>query len=162
VTILYRRSRAEMPASDEEINEALDEGVKIEFLRAPVAVLTENGHVRGLRLTKMELGAPDESGRRRPLPVAGSEYEVAFDTVIPALGQVADLSFLGAEVKAERGRIVTDEKTATTHPPIFAGGDVATGFGTVTAAVGSGKRAALAIDCFLRGVARPPWCASRT
>ena len=155
VTILYRRSRAEMPASDEEVDEALDEGVKIEFLRAPVALLTENGHVRGLRLTKMELGAPDESGRRRPLPVAGSEYEVAFDTVIPALGQVADLSFLGAEVKAERGRIVTDEKTATTRPPIFAGGDVATGFGTVTAAVGSGKRAALAIDCFLRGVARP-------
>ena len=155
VTIFYRRSRAEMPAIDEEVNEALDEGVRIEFLRAPVAVLTEDGRVRGLRLTEMELGAPDESGRRRPLPVAGSEYEVAFDTVIPALGQVADLSFLGAEVKAERGRIVTDEKTATTRPPIFAGGDVATGFGTVTAAVGSGKRAALAIDCFLRGVARP-------
>ena len=154
VTIFYRRSRAEMPAIDEEVNEALDEGVRIEFLRAPVAVLTENGHVRGLRLTEMELGAPDESGRRRPLPVAGSEYEVAFDTVIPALGQVADLSFLDAEVKSERGRIITDEKAATTRPPIFAGGDVATGFGTVTAAVGSGKRAALAIDCFLRGVER--------
>jgi len=153
VTIFYRRSRAEMPAIDEEVNEALDEGVRIEFLRAPVAVLTENGHVRGLRLTEMELGAPDESGRRRPLPVAGSEYEVACDTVIPALGQVADLSFLDAEVKSERGRIITDEKAATTRPPIFAGGDVATGFGTVTAAVGSGKRAALAIDCFLRGVA---------
>jgi len=154
VTIFYRRSRAEMPAIDEEVNEALDEGVRIEFLRAPVAVLTENGHVRGLRLTEMELGAPDESGRRRPMPVAGSEYDVACDTVIPALGQVADLSFLDAEVKSERGRIITDEKAATTRPPIFAGGDVATGFGTVTAAVGSGKRAALAIDCFLRGVER--------
>ncbi|RLC70888.1 MAG: glutamate synthase [Chloroflexi bacterium] len=154
VTIFYRRSRAEMPAIDEEVNEALDEGVRIEFLRAPVAVLTEDGHVRGLRLTEMELGAPDESGRRRPLPVAGSEYDVACDTVIPALGQVADLSFLDAEVKSERGRIITDEKAATTRPPIFAGGDVATGFGTVTAAVGSGKRAALAIDCFLRGVER--------
>lgn len=154
VTIFYRRSRAEMPAIDEEVNEALDEGVRIEFLRAPVAVLTEDGRVRGLRLTEMELGAPDESGRRRPLPVAGSEYEVACDTVIPALGQVADLSFLDAEVKSERGRIITDEKAATTRPPIFAGGDVATGFGTVTAAVGSGKRAALAIDCFLRGVER--------
>ena len=154
VTIFYRRSRAEMPAIDEEVNEALDEGVRIEFLRAPVAVLTEDGRVRGLRLTEMELGAPDESGRRRPLPVAGSEYDVACDTVIPALGQVADLSFLDAEVKSERGRIITDEKAATTRPPIFAGGDVATGFGTVTAAVGSGKRAALAIDCFLRGVER--------
>jgi NADPH-dependent glutamate synthase beta subunit-like oxidoreductase len=154
VTILYRRSRTEMPASDEEVDEALDEGVKMEFLRAPVAVLTENGRVQGLRLTEMELGAPDESGRRRPLPVAGSEYEVAFDTVIPALGQVADLSFLDEQVKAQRGRIVTDEKAATACPPIFAGGDVATGLGTVTAAVGSGKRAALAIDCFLRGVER--------
>jgi NADPH-dependent glutamate synthase beta subunit-like oxidoreductase len=154
VTILYRRSRAEMPAIDEEVNEALDEGVQIEFLRAPVAVLTEDGRVRGLRLTKIELGAPDESGRRHPVPVAGSEYEVAFDTVIPALGQIADLPFLGAEVSTERGRIVTDEKAVTTCPPIFAGGDVVTGFGTVTAAVGSGKRAALAIDCFLRSVAR--------
>lgn len=155
VTILYRRSRAEMPAIDEEVNETLDEGVKIEFLCAPVAVLTVNGRVRGLRLTRMELGMPDASGRRRPVPVAGSEYELEFDTVIPALGQVADLSFLSAEVQTERGRIITDEKTATTRPPIFAGGDAATGFGTVTAAVGSGKRAALAIDCFLRGVERP-------
>ncbi len=155
VTILYRRSRAEMPAIDEEVNETLDEGVKIEFLCAPVAVLTENGRVRGLRLTRMELGAPDASGRRRPLPVAGSEYELEFDTVIPALGQVTDLSFLRAEVQTERGRIVTDERAATACPPIFAGGDAVTAFGTVTAAVGSGKRAALAIDCFLRGVERP-------
>ncbi len=154
VTILYRRSRSEMPAIDEEVNETLDEGVKIEFLCAPVAVLTVNGRVRGLRLTRMELGAPDASGRRRPVPVAGSEYEVEFDTVIPALGQIADLSFLPAGVQSERGRIVTDDRTATTRPPTFAGGDVATGFGTVTAAVGSGKRAALAIDCFLRGVER--------
>ncbi|MCR4407295.1 MAG: NAD(P)-binding protein [Anaerolineae bacterium] len=155
VTILYRRSRAEMPAIDEEVHETLDEGVKIEFLRAPVAVLTANGRVRGLRLTRIELGAPDASGRRRPVPVAGSEYELEFDTVIPALGQVADLTFLSAEVQTERGRIITDEKTATTRLPIFAGGDAATGFGTVTAAVGSGKRAALAIDSFLRGVERP-------
>ncbi|MDY7040913.1 MAG: NAD(P)-binding protein [Chloroflexota bacterium] len=155
VTIFYRRSRAEMPAIDEEVDEALDEGVKIEFLRMPVAVLTGKGRVRGLRLAEMELGAPDESGRRRPVPVAGSEYEVELDTVIPALGQVADLSFLDAEVKSDRGRILTDERATTSCPPIFAGGDVTTGFGTVTAAVGSGKRAALAIDCFLRGVARP-------
>jgi 2-oxoacid:acceptor oxidoreductase delta subunit (pyruvate/2-ketoisovalerate family) len=151
VSILYRRSRHEMPAIEEEIEEALEEGVKIEYLVAPVEVLTEKGKVSGLKCTRMELGEPDESGRRRPIPVPGSEYNIAVDTVIPALGQVADLSFLGKDIKAERGRIVIDDSGATTCPPIFAGGDVATSYGTVTHAVGSGKRAALAIDRLLRG-----------
>lgn len=151
VSILYRRSRHEMPASDEEIEEALEEGVQIEYLIAPVEVLTEKGKVSGLKCTKMKLGEPDESGRRRPIPVAGSEHTIEVHTVIPALGQVADLSFLGGDIKAERERIVIDESGATTCLPIFAGGDVATGYGTVTHAVGSGKRAALAIDRLLRG-----------
>ncbi len=151
VSILYRRSRHEMPASDEEIEEALEEGVKIEYLVAPVEVLAKEGKVSGLKCTRMELGEPDESGRRRPIPVPGSEHTIEVDTVIPALGQVADLSFLGTDIQAERGRIVIDDTGATTCLPIFAGGDVATGYGTVTHAVGSGKRAALAIDRLLRG-----------
>jgi 2-oxoacid:acceptor oxidoreductase delta subunit (pyruvate/2-ketoisovalerate family) len=151
VSILYRRSRHEMPAIDEEIEEALEEGVQIEYLVAPVEVLTEKGKVSGLKCTKMGLGEPDESGRRRPIPIPGSEYTIQVDTVIPALGQVADLSFLGEEVRAERGRIVIEDSGATTCLPLFAGGDVATGYGTVTHAVGSGKRAALAIDHLLQG-----------
>jgi 2-oxoacid:acceptor oxidoreductase delta subunit (pyruvate/2-ketoisovalerate family) len=142
-----------MPASDEEIEEALEEGIQIEYLVAPVEVLTEKDKVSGLKCTRMELGEPDESGRRRPIPVAGSEHTIEVDTVIPALGQVADLSFLEKDVKAERGRIVIDDTGVTTCLPIFAGGDVATGSGTVTHAVGSGKRAALAIDRLLRGEA---------
>jgi NADPH-dependent glutamate synthase beta subunit-like oxidoreductase len=151
VYILYRRSRHEMPASDEEIEEALEEGIKIEYLVTPVEVLVKEGKVSGLKCTKMELGEPDESGRRRPIPVPDSESTIEVDTVIPALGQVADLSFLGKDIKAERARIVIDDSGITTCPPIFAGGDVATGYGTVTHAVGSGKRAALAIDRLLRG-----------
>jgi NADPH-dependent glutamate synthase beta subunit-like oxidoreductase len=153
VSILYRRSRYEMPAIDEEIEEAVEEGVQIEYLVAPVEVLIGEGKVSGLKCTKMRLGEPDESGRRRPMPVAGSEHTIEVDTVIPALGQVADLSFLGKEVKAEGGRIVIEDSGATTCWPLFAGGDVATGYGTVTHAVGSGKRAALAIDRLLRGEA---------
>jgi 2-oxoacid:acceptor oxidoreductase delta subunit (pyruvate/2-ketoisovalerate family) len=151
VSILYRRSRHEMPAIDEEIEEALEEGIQIEYLVAPVEVLTKKGKVSGLKCTRMELGEPDESGRRRPIPVPGSEHAVEVDTVIPALGQVADLSFLRKDIKAEREHIVIEDSGATTRSPIFAGGDVATGYGTVTHAVGSGKRAALAIDRLLRG-----------
>jgi len=161
VTIFYRRSRAEMPAIAEEIEEALAEGVEIRYLTAPVEMLTENGRVKSMRCVKMELGAPDESGRRRPMPITGSEYNIEVDTVISALGQEADFSFLEAggwraevgnwRLEVERGRIVTDEAGLTTREGVFAGGDVATPFGTVTHAVGSGKRAALAIDKYLRG-----------
>lgn len=154
VKILYRRSRAEMPAIAEEIEEALAEGVEIRYLTAPIELLTENGQVTGLKCVKMELGEPDESGRRRPMPIAGPEYTIEVDTVIPALGQRADLAFLEAEswkLEVERGRVVINEAGATVRPAIFAGGDVATPFGTVTHAVGSGKRAALAIDKYLRG-----------
>ncbi len=153
VTILYRRSRAEMPAIAEEIEEALEEGVKIRYLTAPVALLTENDVV-GLKCVKMELGAPDESGRRRPLPIAGSEFTVETDTVIPAIAQEADTAFLETgswKLEIERGRITISEAGATTLPGVFAGGDIATPFGTVAHAVGSGKRAALAIDKYLRG-----------
>lgn len=153
VSILYRRSRQEMPASDAEIEEALEEGIQIEYLVAPVEVLTQKGQVSGLKCVKMQLGEPDESGRRRPIPVPGSEYTIRVDTVIPALGQVADLSFLEKDIQSAGGSIVIDDSGATNRLPIFAGGDAATGYGTVTHAVGSGKRAALAIDRLLRGEA---------
>jgi len=143
-----------MPAIAEEIEEALDEGIKIRYLTAPVELLVENGQVTGLRCVKMELGMPDESGRRRPLPIAGSECTIEADTVIPAIAQEADTAFLETgswKLEIERGRITISEAGATTLPGVFAGGDIATPFGTVAHAVGSGKRAALAIAKYLRG-----------
>jgi len=156
-TILYRRSRAEMPAIAEEIEEALAEGVKIRYLATPVELLTKGGRVTGLKCVKMELGQPDESGRRRPIPVAGSEFTVEADSVIPAVAQEMEVGgwrpalSLAEGLEVERGRIVVNEAGETTVPAIFAGGDAATPFGTVAHAVGSGKRAALAIDKYLRG-----------
>jgi NADPH-dependent glutamate synthase beta subunit-like oxidoreductase len=152
VTILYRRTREEMPANDEEIEEALDEGIKIEYLVAPIEIRTQNGLVVEIRLQRMQLGEPDKSGRRRPVPISGSEFTMPCDTVIPALGQSADLKFLGETIKHESSRIFINEADQTSDQKVFAGGDVATGFGTVTHAVGSGKRAALAIDRYLRNV----------
>ena len=165
VTILYRRSRAEMPAIAEEVEEALAEGIGIRYLVAPTRILAEDGRVSKLECIKMRLGEPDESGRRRPIPVEGSEFIFEVDTVIPAIAQEADISFLEAggwrlevgswKLEVERGRIVIDAAGATTGPGIFAGGDVATPFGTVAHAIGSGKRAALAIDRYLRGEELP-------
>ncbi|MBL7184258.1 MAG: FAD-dependent oxidoreductase [Anaerolineae bacterium] len=156
VTILYRRSRAEMPAIAEEIEEALAEGISIRYLAAPTRILTEDGHVSKLECIEMRLGEPDESGRRRPIPIEGSEFTIEVDTVIPAIAQELENGSWKLEVgswrlEVEQGRIVINEAGATTVPAIFAGGDVATPFGTVAHAVGSGKRAALAIDKYLRG-----------
>jgi 2-oxoacid:acceptor oxidoreductase delta subunit (pyruvate/2-ketoisovalerate family) len=151
VSILYRRSRHEMPAIAEEVEETEQEGIQIEFLTAPLEVLTAAGRVSGLKCARMHLGAPDERGRRRPEAVPGSEYTIEVDTVISALGQESDLSFLGADMQARNGLIVINEAGATSRPAAFAGGDAATGLGTVAYAIGSGKRAALAIDKHLRG-----------
>ncbi len=152
VTIYYRRTRDEMPAIPAEIEETEEEGIRIEFLTAPVEVIATNGRVTGMRLIRMRLEEPDASGRPRPVPIPGSEYTVEVDYVIPAVGQEADLTFLDGieELRVERGRIKADLSTLAASR-IFAGGDIATGFGTVTHAIGSGKRAALAIDRFLRG-----------
>ncbi len=155
VTVLYRRSCQEMPAIPEEVDEALEEGVDIQFLVAPVEVLVRDGRAAGLRCVRMRLGEPDESGRPRPIPIEGSEFTVEADTIIPAIGQEADLSFLDGQVEVERGRILIDLAGATSRPGIFAGGDVATPFGTVAHAIGSGKRAAMAIDRYLRGEEPP-------
>ena len=155
VNILYRRSRAEMPASDEEVAEAEHEGARFLYLTNPVRILG-NPHVTAVECIRMELGPPDESGRRRPLPVPGSEFIMEADSVIMAIGLTPDLSFLQEEDGVQltrQGNIAIDPKTmATTAPGIFAGGDVAAaGPRIIIQAVADGLRAARAIDDYLQG-----------
>ncbi|MDY6892567.1 MAG: FAD-dependent oxidoreductase [Chloroflexota bacterium] len=155
VSIIYRRSRQEMPASEEEIDAAEEENIDIQYLVAPVEVVSSNNKVKALKCTKMELGEPDASGRRRPVPVAGSEFDIELDMIIPAIGQVSDLSFLGDGSGVEttkRNTIAADAETlATTRPGVFTGGDAMTGPDIAIAAVAAGKRAAASIDNYLRG-----------
>jgi heterodisulfide reductase subunit A-like polyferredoxin len=155
VFILYRRSRAEMPASPEEIEEAIEEGVKMKFLAAPVRILGEDGKVTGIECLRMELGAPDGSGRRRPVPVAGSEFTIAVDAIVPAIGQAADLSFVpkASDMAISKWNTfdVDPVTFATSVPGVFAGGDDVTGPATVVQAVYAGKEAAASIDRFLKG-----------
>jgi len=156
VTIFYRRSRKEMPARMEEVEEAEEEGVKIEYLVTPTRFIGKNGKVAGMECIRMKLGAPDETGRPRPIPIEGSEFTVDADTVILAIGQSSELDFLeGSGVETQRGRIVTDSQGMTTQSGIFAGGDAVTGPATVAEAVGMGRRAAIAIDRYLRGEPLP-------
>ncbi|MDW7761700.1 MAG: FAD-dependent oxidoreductase [Acidobacteriota bacterium] len=154
VRILYRRSREQMPSHDWEVKQAQDEGIQFDFLVAPEAIVGSNVHVEGVRLIRMKLGEPDASGRARPVPVPGSEFEMPFDTVIPAIGQQTSLGRLSEGLAMTKwGNILADPVTQLTNPGgIFAGGDAATGADTVVAAFGSGKRAAESIDRFLRGV----------
>ena len=155
VAILYRRTREEMPASPWEIEEAIEEGIDLQFLTAPVKVLGDNGKVSRIECIQMELGEPDESGRRRPIPVEGSEFTVKADVVVAAIGQRSDLSFLPENQELTISRwntIEADPVTAQTNiPGIFAGGDVVSGPGTVVEAVAFGKEAALSIDRYLKG-----------
>ena len=152
VTIIYRRTRAEMPATAEEVEAAEAEGIEIVYLAAPSKVLGEK-KVTGLECIRMRLGEPDESGRARPIPVKGSEFTVGVDTVIAAIGQTPDTSFTGKKLKtASNGTVVVDEKTlATGVPGIFAGGDVVTGPAMVADAIGAGRKAATSIDRYIRG-----------
>ena len=153
VTIFYRRSRAEMPASEEEIEAALHEKIKIEYLTAPQEVMAKENSVKGLRLIRMELGEPDASGRRRPVPIEGSQFEVELDMIIPAIGQRSDLSFIteGDTVKTTKwGTIVADPDTlATGKPGVFAGGDCVDGPGIAIQAIAQGKKAAESINSYL-------------
>ncbi|MEW6486390.1 MAG: FAD-dependent oxidoreductase [Thermodesulfobacteriota bacterium] len=156
VAVHYRRGREEAPADPLEIEHALEEGVAFHWLSNPVAVLAgPDGRVRGLRLQRMELGAPDPKGRRQPVPVAGSEYEVACDNVIFSVGQRAGLAFLPADAGVALGRdgtIAADpETTATSRPGLFAAGDSTTGTAFLIDAVASGHRAARGIHAHLRG-----------
>jgi len=153
VRIAYRRSRVEMPARDYEIDEAIREGVEIDFLVAPTRILAAGGKVSSIELTRMRLGEPDSSGRRRPFPEEGSEFEVECDSVIAALGQRPDLSFIegqrGIEV-TRSGTILADEQTcATSLPGVFAAGDVVSGAATAVEAIGAAHRAAGAIASFI-------------
>lgn len=151
VSILYRRSRKEMPAIEEEIEEAEKENVQINYLVSPKRILGSN-KVSGVECLRMKLGEPDESGRRRPIPIEGSEFVVEADTVIPAIGQYSDLSFLKGKLKTEKQRIIVNPKTFTTDQPgIFAGGDVVTGPATLIEAIAVGMKAAVSIDRYLRG-----------
>jgi NADPH-dependent glutamate synthase beta subunit-like oxidoreductase len=153
-SVIYRRSRKEMPAHKEQVQQAEEEGVRFQFLATPVEILTGNGKVKGAKLIKIELGEPDGSGRRRPIPIEGSEFIVEIDTVIVAIGQRAEpglLRELGVEL-AERGTIQVDPQTMMTSVPgLFAGGDLLSGPATVIEAIAAGKRAAYGIDRYLRG-----------
>lgn len=151
VTIVYRRTRAEMPASDEEIEEALHEGIKIYFLAAPSRVISQDDEVQ-LECIRMKLGAPDDSGRRRPEPIKGSEFIMGFDTVIAAIGQRPDIPE-AFDVPTSRWKTIeVDADTlATNKEGIFAGGDAVLGPATVIEAIAAGRKAATSIDKYLGG-----------
>jgi NADPH-dependent glutamate synthase beta subunit-like oxidoreductase/Pyruvate/2-oxoacid:ferredoxin oxidoreductase delta subunit len=151
VTVYYRRTRFEMPAFEDEVNDAEEEGVKLELLAAPTRVIVEEGHVAGVEMQKMMLGEPDESGRRRPEPVAGSAFIVPCDMAVSAIGEKGDLTYLPEDVKQEWGKIVIDDFNLAGVPGVFAGGDIASAQQNVAQALGDGKTAAIAIDRFLGG-----------
>jgi NADPH-dependent glutamate synthase beta subunit-like oxidoreductase len=159
VRIIYRRSRDEMPALDVEVEDAYEEGVVFEFLAAPVKINGKN-KVESIELIKMELGPPDDSGRRSPVPIKGSEYAVKMDSVIPAISRVAESEWLaeqGVEVD-RRGNIVADKKTgATSREGVYAAGDAATGPSIAIDAIGGARRAAMAIDEYLNGGQSDYW-----
>lgn len=154
VTIVYRRSMAELPARAEEVHHAQEEGVKFMMLMAPVEVLgNEKGWVRALRCQKMVLGEPDESGRRKPVPVEGEFVDIETDTVISALGTSPNrlISLATPELEvSKRGTIVADENLATSIPGVYAGGDAVTGAATVILAMGAGRKAAASIHQYLQ------------
>jgi len=155
--VVYRRSREEMPAIAEEVDDLLAEGIPIDFLTLPVKVHgNAKGRVLKVECKRMALGEPDSSGRRRPVPIEGSNYEIDADMVITAIGEQPDLRFLPSDVKAESWGVLVDGYGRTNVPGIYAGGDTANGEGTVTHAVGRGREAAIAIDCFLQGRELPP------
>ena len=152
--IVYRRSRQEVPAREEEVYHAEEEGVIFNFLTLPIKILgDEQGKVIGMECLKMELGEPDESGRRRPIPISGSNFLIEVDMVIDAIGTSANpiVARSASGVKTNKwGYFIVEENTkATTRPGIFAGGDIVRGSATVISAVGDGKVAARAIDEFL-------------
>lgn len=155
VYIVYRRSEAELPARLEEVHHAKEEGIEFKLLNNPIAVLgDEQGWVKAIKCVRMELGEPDESGRRRPIEIADSAFEIPVDTVVVAIGQgpnpLVQSTTKGLDT-TKRGNIIADEETgATSKPGVFAGGDIVTGAATVILAMGAGKKAAAAIDQYLR------------
>jgi NADPH-dependent glutamate synthase beta subunit-like oxidoreductase/Pyruvate/2-oxoacid:ferredoxin oxidoreductase delta subunit len=154
VTILYRRSRAEMPALAEDVESLAREGINIELLAAPTRVVSQNGRLAGIECLRMALGAPDASGRPQPVPVPGSEFMLPIDTVIAAVGQVPEVQFaqdIGISVSKKGVIEIAPETAATNIEGVFAGGDGAGTMAFVADAVASGKVGALAVFCFLEG-----------
>ena len=154
VYIIYRRSEAELPARKEEVHHAKEEGIEFVLQTNPVKILgDENGNVRAIECIKMELGEPDASGRRRPIPVEGSNYEIPVDTVIMSLGTSPNplirTTTEGLEAN-KHGCLIADEHMATTREGVYAGGDAVTGAATVILAMGAGKTAASAIDEYIQ------------
>jgi len=160
VHLVYRRSRAEMPADPEEIHDAEEEGVVFHFLCNPTRIIEQDGKVVGVELIKMELGEPDQSGRRRPVPVPGSEFILETDILIPAIGQAVDLSFLAgcSDIKLTKWKTiaVNPDTFETSVKGIFAAGDCVTGPDVLVRAAGGGRRAAERIDQYLRGIEPGP------
>jgi len=156
VFIIYRRSREEMPALEEEVLEAEEEGIEIHYLAAPKRIIQRNGKVVGIECLRMELGEPDESGRRKPVPIEGSEFTLEVDSVVPAVGQSTDLSLLSKGAAwnvSRRGTLEVDPLTyASGIQGVFAGGDMVTGPATVVEAVGAGREAAISIARYLQGI----------
>ena len=154
VHIVYRRTEAELPARREEVHHAIEEGIIFDMLTNPVEVIgDEKGWVKALKCIRMELGEPDESGRRSPVPVEGSEFEIETETVIMALGTspnpMISRTTAGLETN-RRGCLIADESGATTRKGVFAGGDAVTGAATVILAMGAGRTAAKAIDEYIK------------
>ena len=152
--IVYRRSEAELPARKEEVHHAKEEGVIFDLLENPTEILVdENGWVKGVKLIKMELGEPDASGRRSPIEIAGSEYEMECDTVIMSLGTspnpLISSTTIGLDTNKRKCIVATEDTGATSKEGVFAGGDAVTGAATVILAMGAGKAAAKGIDEFL-------------
>ena len=150
VYIVYRRSEAEMPARNEEIEHAKEEGINFHFLVNPTEILgSEDGYVTGMRLQKMELGEPDDSGRRRPVPVEGSEYDIELDAVVVAIGQSPNPLMRettpGLKTQSWGGIIVDEETGAASIEGVYAGGDAVSGAATVILAMGAGKASAKAM-----------------
>jgi glutamate synthase (NADPH/NADH) small chain len=152
VRCLYRRSRAEAPARAEELHHAEQEGIDFHWLVSPVEILDDGQrNVRAVRCVRMALGEPDESGRRRPVPEPGSEFEIEADMVVYAIGTNAN-PIIGQTSRLKldkRGYIATDDDLATSIPGVFAGGDIVTGAATVIEAMGAGRRAARGMKAFL-------------
>ena len=153
-SIIYRRTEVELPARKEEVHHAKEEGIDFRMLTNPVEIIgDENGWVKALKCIRMELGEPDESGRRSPVPIPGSEFEIPTETVIMALGTAPNPLIVNTTDGLEatrRGGLVADEEGRTTREGIFAGGDAVTGAATVILAMGAGRKAAKAIDEYLK------------
>ncbi|HQN26665.1 MAG TPA: FAD-dependent oxidoreductase, partial [Syntrophales bacterium] len=160
---LYRRERKDMPAAEEEILAAVHEGIKIEYLVAPLKIQGKDGKVSAIACQRMMLGEFDRSGRKRPIPVEGSEFTLSVDAIVAAIGQVPDTSFVPEDSGVSVNRwacldLVPDSKSQTTNPKFHAGGDAVTGPDTVIAAIAAGHQAARDIDASIRQSAgEPAW-----